>query len=220
MPETASDYRTFILQNTRLTRPTLVPEIKLHLADASMPLWQKTVDDLEGIGIEPPYWAFAWAGGQALARYLCDNPPIVTQKRVYDLGAGSGLTAIAAANSGAFSVTAVDIDPLARAAIALNSAHNGASLRISAADLTSGTTVPPCDILLIGDLFYEFKLASNVLSLAKRCRDAGMLVLTGDPQRNYFPVEHFELLSEYMVPVSRDLEDTDFKKTAVWGMKT
>ncbi len=205
----------FIAKNTKLLHPPIVPEIILHLAEESVPLWQKTEDDLGEMNIAPPYWAFAWAGGQALARYLFDHPEICRERGVIDLGSGSGLTAIAACMTGAASVVACDIDPIALAACRLNAAANGVTFATTSVDLLA---LPPgrADVHLIGDLYYERQLADRVSDYIARAKAAGAVVLIGDPQRSYFPRDRYRLLHEYAVPVTRDLEDAEIKRSAVW----
>ncbi len=213
-PQDRSSAEAFIRANTKLLSPPLVPEICLHLAEESLPIWQKTEDELGQMNVPPPYWAFAWPGGQALARFLIDNAGEVAERRVVDLGSGSGLTAIAAAKAGARSVLAADIDPLALAAIRLNAAANDVVVETTADDLLAGRL--DADAILVGDLFYERALADRVLACIAAATTRGTLVLVGDPQRNYFPKERFEPLAEYRVPVTRDLEDAEIKRTAVW----
>jgi predicted nicotinamide N-methyase len=216
------DWPAFIREHTQLLSPPLVPEIKLHLAAESLPIWQSTEEALAERNVPPPYWAFAWAGGQALARYLLDRPDRVRGKRVLDLGAGSGLTAIAARIAGAADVLANDIDALAQAAMALNADANGVTLRLSTDDLLAADDPAPhlisVDVLLIGDLFYEKPLAERVLAFADRAAGRGILALTGDPQRSYFPIQRFVALEAYSVPVTRELEDSDIKRTTVWAL--
>jgi predicted nicotinamide N-methyase len=213
-PKDRASAEAFIRANTKLLVPPLVPEIRLHLAEESLAIWQKTEDELGELNVPPPYWAFAWAGGQALARYLLDNAQLVGGKRVVDLGSGSGLTALAACKAGAGSVLAADIDHLAMAALALNAVANGVALEMTTDDLLD---VPPqADVLLVGDLFYERELADRVLACVAKATARGGHVLVGDPQRNYFPKDRFEPLAEYRVPVTRDLEDAEIKRTAVW----
>jgi len=207
----------FIRANTRLLAPPLVPEIRLHLAEESVPIWQKTEEELGEMNVPPPYWAFAWAGGQALARYLLDNPGLVDDRCVLDLGSGSGLVAIAAAKAGARRALAADIDAFAVAAIELNAAANGVALETTADDLLA-TPVAGFDVVLIGDLFYGRPLAERVLSFAGAAVAQGALVLSGDPRRSYFPADRFHILAEYSVPVTRELEDSEIKHTAVWQL--
>jgi predicted nicotinamide N-methyase len=194
-----------------------VPEIPLHIAEESVPIWQKTEEELGEMNVPPPYWAFAWAGGQALARYLLDNPGLVDDRCVLDLGSGSGLVAIAAAKAGARRALAADIDAFAVAAIELNAAANGVALETTADDLLA-TPVAGFDVVLIGDLFYERPLAERVLSFAGAAVAQGALVLSGDPRRSYFPADRFHILAEYSVPVTRELEDSEIKHTAVWQL--
>jgi predicted nicotinamide N-methyase len=205
----------FIKANTRLLAPPLVPELRLHLAEESLPIWQKTEEELGEVNVPPPYWAFAWAGGQALARYLLDNRPLVADKSVLDLGSGSGLAAIAARRAGALAVLAADIDPWAIAAVELNAAANDLVVATTRADLLAAAP-PAVDVVLVGDLFYERALAESVLAFVERAVTRGMLVLIGDPQRSYFPRGRFEKLADYAVPVTRELEDAEIKRTAVW----
>jgi len=192
-----------------------VPEVKLHLAEESLAIWQKTEDELGAMNVPPPYWAFAWAGGQALARYVLDNPQLVAGRAVLDLGSGSGLSAIAAAKAGARSVRAADIDRMALAAVALNAAANDIAIETTPDDLL-GRPPAAADVLLVGDLFYERALADRVLAYIEAAAARGVPALIGDPKRNYFPTGRFEVLAEYQVPVTRDLEDTEIKRTTVW----
>jgi len=206
----------FICANTKPLQPPLVPEITLLLAEESLPIWQKTEEELGEMNVPPPYWAFAWAGGQALARLLLDRTELVAGRRVLDLGSGCGLSAIAAMSAGARSVLAADIDPMALAAIGLNAAANGVSIAATGADLLSSCSVD-ADVFLVGDLFYERALADRVLAFIEAGAASGAFVLIGDPQRNYFPKGRFEAIAEYRVPVTRDLEDAEIKKTTVWS---
>ncbi|MDO9384724.1 MAG: methyltransferase [Hyphomicrobiaceae bacterium] len=207
----------FIRANTKLMAPPLVPEIKLHLAEESLPIWHKTEEELGEINVPPPFWAFAWAGGQALARYLLDNAELMRGKTVLDLGSGSGLTAIAAMQAGALSALASDIDTLSLAAIDLNASANGVAVATSSEDQLKG---PPrdADVILIGDLFYERALAEAVSAYIEAAAKGGALVLIGDPQRSYFPKGRFKQAAEYRVPVTRELEDAEIKQTAVWRL--
>lgn len=214
-PAVPGSAEAFIVANTRLLAPPLVPEILLYLAEASLPIWEKTEEELGELNVPPPYWAFAWAGGQALARYMLDNASLIAGKRVLDLGAGSGLTAIAAMKAGAAETLAADIDRLALSAVLLNGKLNGVELRTTGDDLLAR---PPeaWDVVLVGDLFYERALAEHVTRFIDAAAAGGALILIGDPQRNYFPKGRFTAAAEYRVPVTRELEDAEIKRTAVW----
>ncbi|MCV0368383.1 50S ribosomal protein L11 methyltransferase [Filomicrobium sp.] len=208
----------FIRKNTVPLSPPLVPEIRLHLAEESLPIWLKTEEELQQHNIDPPYWAFAWAGGQALARYVLDNPTLVRGKRVLDLGSGSGLVAIAACRAGAASALAADVDQLASVAAEVNAALNSVTLTTTANDMLV-TGAGKFDVVLVGDLFYEAQLAKKVLTFIEVNVSAGVIVLVGDPRRSYFPLDRFEKLTEYTVPVTRQLEDAEIKRTAIWRYK-
>ena len=214
-PHDDAYWEAFIRANTALIAPPLVPELRLHLATESVPIWQKTEDELGEMNVPPPYWAFAWAGGQALARYILDHPHLVAGRRVLDLGAGSGLTALAPMLAGAASAIAADIDRLARIATRLNAAANGLQVQTAGDDLLARAP-DDYDVVLVGDLFYERQLADKVLAYIDAARARGALVLIGDPQRNYFPRGRFNQVAEFRVPVTRELEDADIKHTAVW----
>jgi predicted nicotinamide N-methyase len=209
--------RDFILANTKLLPVPLVPEIKLYLAEESLPIWQKTEEELEARNIPPPYWAFAWAGGMALARYILDHASLVAGRHVLDLGSGSGLAAIAAAKARAAAVQAAEIDAFAITAITLNAEANGVSVMTIERDLLADAQAS-AEVLLIGDLFYERGLAERTLAYCEQARAHQALVLVGDPQRSYFPRDRFEPLAEYAVPVTRELEDAEIKRTAVWRL--
>lgn len=209
----------FIRVNTRLMSPPLVPEIKLHLAAETLPIWQKTEEQLGAMNVPPPYWAFAWAGGQALSRFILDTPLLMAGRRVLDLGSGSGISAIAAVKAGAASVLANDIDALSATAIAMNAEANGVHLATSSADLLANP-LGPFDTILVGDLFYERTLANRVLNFIEAAGAVGVTVFVGDPQRNYFPSGRFAAAASYNVPVTRDLEDSDIKPTTVWRLST
>lgn len=209
------DAPRFIAENTKLLAPPLVPEIRLYLAEESLAIWQKTEEELGEINVPPPYWAFAWAGGQALARYVLDNRGLFQGKRVLDLGSGSGLTGIAAMKAGAAACLANDIDALSIAAVRLNAEANGVRLEVSDADLLDRAP-GAYDVILVGDLFYERQLADRVLGFITAAKANGAISLIGDPQRNYFPKGRFEKAADYEVAVTRELEDQLIKRTAVW----
>lgn len=217
LPDAQRDPAAFIRANTRLESTLLVPEIRLHLASELVPLWQASEAELERQGLPPPYWAFAWAGGQALARYLLDNPSLVAGKRVLDFGAGSGLQGLAAARAGAASVLAVDIDRFACVAIALNAAVNGLAVEASTADII-GCDNPGWDLILAGDVCYEKPMAERVEAWLRRLAGQGTPVLVGDPGRTYFPRRGMERLTGYAVKTTREIEDSDLRNAVVWRL--
>jgi predicted nicotinamide N-methyase len=204
----------FILDNTAIMTPPHVPEIRLRLADEAHELWLKTEAELEEIGLPPPFWAFAWAGGQGLARYIFDHPKAVVGKRVIDFATGSGLVAIAAVKAGAESVLAVDIDPWTGHAVGMNSQLNQVEVGFSNADII-GTSVD-AEILLAGDVFYDKSFADRLIPWFESLVEAGKTVIVGDPGRSYCPRDRMQALATYQVPVTRALEDTEVKKTTVW----
>jgi predicted nicotinamide N-methyase len=215
------DLATFIRDNTRLCAVPHVPEIALHVADEAVPLWHKTEAELGAMGLPPPFWAFAWAGGQALARYVMDHPALVRARRVLDLASGSGLAAIAAAKAGGVPVVASEIDAFAEAAIALNADSNNVYVAILGQDLLDHP-MPPApryDVILVGDLFYERETAQRALAFLNRHAKLGTHVLIGDPGRTYLPTDRLAKQCEYTVPVTRDLEDQSIKRTAVFTLK-
>lgn len=216
---TIDNAEEFIRANTRLRPVPHVPEISLYVADEAVPLWQKTEEELGQMGLPPPFWAFAWAGGQALARYILDHPEAVKQRRVLDLAAGSGLVAIAAAMAGAAEVIANDIDGFAIPAIALNAHVNGVSLQSEIIDrLDPHMLLENFGTVLAGDIFYERDTAARAFSFLQRMKAQGALVLVGDPGRAYLPKHEMSVLAEYAVPVSGDLEDAEIKRTRVWSL--
>jgi len=203
-----------IRDNTVLMPPPLVPEIKLHLATELVPLWRKTEEELEQMGVPPPYWAFAWAGGQALARYVLDHPDIVAGKHVLDFGAGSGLVALAAARAGAASVVAADIDAFAIAAIKANAKANSLLLATTSEDVIGRPA--PYDVILVGDMCYERPLAERLMAWLA---DAPAQILLGDPGRSYFPKTGLTKLATYNVQTTRELEDREIRETGVWRLE-
>jgi predicted nicotinamide N-methyase len=198
----------------------LVPEIRLHLAAEPIGLWQRTERDLGRTGLPPPYWAFAWAGGQALARYLLDHPGVVAGRRVIDLASGSGLVAIAAARAGAATVTAYDVDPLAVAAIAVNAAANDVSVTGVCADILQpgGPPAPAAGVVLVADAFYQRELAASVLSFLDGARARGAAVLAADLGRAYLPRARLTALRAYDVPGLAAVEDQDVRTTTIWAL--
>lgn len=208
--------RSFIEANTNWLTPPHVPEITLRLAAEIYPIWRMTEEQLSEKGLPPPYWAFAWAGGQAVARYLLDHPTLVKGRSVADIGSGSGLCAIAAALSGALAVTASDIDPFAVDAMVLNAARAGVEIGATGADLID--VDEGWDVVLIGDLFYEAPLAARVEAWARRLSQRGAVVLVGDPGRHYLPKTGMTRLATYEVPTTRELEDLEVRRTSVFRM--
>jgi len=212
-----SDIPAFIRDNTRVLAPSHVPELQLHLADDAVSLWQLTEEQLGELGLPPPFWAFAWAGGQALARYVLDHPATVRGKNLLDVASGSGLVAIAAMKAGAASTLAVDIDAFAAHAAALNAALNDVRLDTSDVDPVGEPT--EAEVILVGDLFYDRDLAPRVLDWLIAQQAQGKTVLIGDPGRTYLPRDKLEQIAAYDIPVTRALEDAEVKRAAVWKLK-
>ena len=212
-----SDIPAFIRENTRILTPSHVPELQLYLADDAVSLWQLTEEKLGELGLPPPFWAFAWAGGQALARYVLDHAETVAGKRVLDVASGSGLVAIAAMKSGAATARAVDIDIFAAHATALNAALNAVHVETSDVDPIGGPT--GADVILVGDLFYDRDLAPRVLEWLVTLQRGGKTVLIGDPGRTYLPRDKLEQIAAYDIPVTRTLEDAEVKRAAVWKLR-
>ena len=211
------DPEAFILDNTRLQPVSHTPEISLYLADEITPIWRLTEEELGAMGLPPPFWAFAWAGGQALARWLLDNPDESQGKSVVDLATGSGLVGIASALKGASSVLAADIDPFCEAAVKVNAAANGVALDFTDKNLLQSPP-PQVDLICAGDVFYEREMAEAVLEWLKAARANGTRVLVGDPGRNHFPKSGLTFLAEYTVPTTRELEDNEVKRSRVWSL--
>lgn len=212
-----ADRTAFIRGNTRVLRPPYIPELVLHLAEDSLALWRTTEEELGRRGLPPPFWAFAWAGGQALARHVLDHPILVAGRTVLDVAAGSGLLAIAAMQAGAASARAVDLDPFSAAAVSLNAALNGVEIAAETADALA--TPPLEETILVGDLFYDRDIAARLLPWLREAAGRGRTVLVGDPGRAYLPKEALEQVAVFAVPVSRDLEDQDVKHTGVWRLR-
>lgn len=213
----ARDPQAFIRAFTALASPPLLPEITLHLATEMTPLWWATETWLQSTGIEPPFWAFAWAGGQVIARLLLDEPNLVRGRRVLDLASGSGICAIAAARAGAEQVIAVDRDVLAVHAITLNAQRNGVVVEARAEDIVSPNILPPwvrdCDVVLAGDVCYDAAMTAAFLPWLRARVADGARVLLGDPGRHYAPSQGIELLARYRVPASDDVEAAK----EIWG---
>ncbi len=223
MIKAAAAESAFIRANTTLAVPPLLPEIRVYRARDAIELWERTeqqaaAPDAAQPELPPPFWAFPWAGGQALARYLLDHPDRVRGRTVLDFAAGSGLVAIAAALAGAAAVSAAETDPLAIAAIQLNAAVNRVQVAAALGDLLDGPA-PGVDLLLAGDVFYQRTFAERLLPWLTRARAAGVEVLVGDPGRAYQPRDRCTELAAYQVPVPRALEDADVKRTTVWQLR-
>jgi predicted nicotinamide N-methyase len=215
------DRERFIRAHTTLQRPPLVPEVELLLAGEVMGLWGATealaAAERSGIGsLPPPYWAFAWAGGQALARFIIDHPEHVRDKTVLDFGAGSGLVAIAAAKAGAACVVAADTDELALAAIDLNAQANAVFVEPIGNDVIGANA--RWNTVLAGDMFYERGVAERLVPWLRMLARDGVHVLVGDPGRSYFPNSGMQRLASYAVPTPLDLEDRERKDAAVYRL--
>jgi predicted nicotinamide N-methyase len=210
-----------IRSDTELGPVPLVPEIRLYQASEPIGLWQRTEQATGRVGLDPPFWAFAWAGGRALARYVLDHPEAISGRHVIDVASGSGLVAIAAAMAGAAAVTAYDIDPLAVAAIAVNAEVNDVTVSAVRADLLTadGPLSPAPDLVLVADAFYEKDLAGQVLRFAERNRAIGAAVLVGDFGRTYLPRARLAPLASYDVPGLLAMEGSDIKRTTVWTLR-
>ena len=214
---TPLDPAAFILAHTRLQPVSHAPEISLWLADEVTPIWRLTEEKLGEMGVPPPFWAFAWAGGQALARYLLDHPDRVRDRCVLDFAAGSGLVGIAAMKAGAASVIGADIDPFCAAAVALNAEANGVQMGFTDRNLLDQPP-PRVDVICAGDVCYEKPMTERVLAWLGEARANGTRVLIGDPHRTYFPREGLEFLAEYQVPTTRELEDFAIKRSSVFEL--
>ena len=209
------DPASFVRRNTAIAAPPLVPEIRLHLASEITPIWQATEESLARSAVPPPFWAFAWAGGQALARYVLERPAEVAGRFVLDFGAGSGLVAIAAAKAGAAGVLAAEIDHFAAAAIAMNATLNEVLVTVTTADVID-TADPRWDVVTAGDVCYEQPMAARVARWLAALAGRGCLVLLGDPGRAHLPANRLRERARYLVPTSRELEGRDTRDGVVW----
>jgi predicted nicotinamide N-methyase len=201
----AQDAAAFIASHTSLSTAALVPEIRLHLATELTPLWHATEAFLHAHNMAPPFWAFAWPGSEALARYVTDNPDLVRGKHVLDFAAGGGLAALACLRAGALRVEAAEIDPLAAAAIRLNAAANGVEVEVELGDIVGSEC--RWDVILCGDVCYEAPMTRHILPWLAACA-ARIPVIIADPGRKYQPAGRGETLAEITVPTSRELEDS------------
>lgn len=217
MPSLPDDPEGFIRANTALAAPAMVPELRLWLASEYVPIWQATEAWLEEHNIDPPYWAFCWPGGQAIARYLLDHPEQVRSRRVIDFAAGSGVSAMAAACAGAASVLANDIDALSLVAARLNAQENGLCFETSADDWLAGPDgTPDADVVIAGDVCYEREMSARALAWLRSHARLGRLVLLGDPGRNYFSAQGLEERARYEIPTTLQLENRGMRETIVW----
>ena len=217
MARLPADPETFIRSNTALEAPAMVPEFRLWLATEYVPIWQATEAWLEEQNVDPPYWAFCWPGGQAIARFLLDHPDLVRGKRVIDFAAGSGVSSMAAARAGAASVIANDIDALSLVAARLNAVENALTVGTSAEDWLAGPeAMPQTDVVIAGDVCYEREMSVRALAWLRGHANAGRLVLLGDPGRNYFSAQGLEELARYDIPTSLQLENRGMRETVVW----
>jgi predicted nicotinamide N-methyase len=207
----------FVRAHTRLSPVPFVPEISLQLAQEPYGIWEQTEQEQGGRVLPPPFWAFAWAGGQALARYLLDHPHLVAGRNVLDVASGSGLVAIAAAKAGAGPVLATEVDPFAAAAIAVNARANAAAVAVTLADVLDGDG-NGAEVVLAGDVCYEKTMAQRILGFLNRASAGGRDVLVGDPGREYLPRASLDPVAHYDVRVSRALENTDVKPVTVWRL--
>jgi predicted nicotinamide N-methyase len=212
-----ADPATFILNNTRLQAVPHAPELRLWLADEITPIWRMTEEELGELGLPPPFWAFAWSGGQGLARWILDTPAEVAGKSVLDFATGSGLVGIAAMKAGAAHVQCADIDPFCGAAVSLNARAKGVELAFTDIDLLDADP-PEVDVICAGDVCYEKPMTERVMAWLGRARLQGSRVLIGDPHRTYFPRTGLDLLAEYQVATTRELEDSAIKRSSVWTL--
>jgi predicted nicotinamide N-methyase len=210
------DISAFIRANTRVAASPLIPEIRLHLADDAVALWELTEAGMDALRLAPPFWAFAWAGGQALARHILDHPEFVRSKRVLDVGSGAGLAAIAAMRAGAASAEAADADPFAAHAARLNAELNSVAVAPRTHDAIGAAS--NAEIILVGDLFYERDTAARLLAWLEEKKAKGCATLIGDPGRAYLPKERLMHVADYDVPTLRALEDSELKRTGVWSL--
>ena len=206
-----------VLATTRLAPVALVPEVLLHQAEHVVELWEHVEAVTGRTGSAPPFWAFPWAGGQVLARYLLDHPAEVAGRTVLDVASGSGLVAIAAARAGAAAVRAAEVDELAVAAVAVNAAANGVHVDAVLGDLLDGDG-QDAQVVLAGDVFYERAMAERVLPFLRRARARGAGVLVGDPGRAYLPSGGLQQVAVHEVPVAGDTEDAAVKRASVWRL--
>lgn len=213
---TLEEAKAFIRANTRIAQAPGLP-IRLYTADELTPIWEATEKDLAEANVAPPFWAFPWAGGQALARYVLDHPDIVRGKRVLDLASGSGLVAVAAAFAGAAEVVANDIDPMCEAAVHLNAELNSVPVTFNGGNLLDRDP-PAYDVILAADVFYEQTPAKMFRLMLERCHANGSKILAGDPGRTYFPTDAFRQVAEYTVETTTEIENHPMQTARVWTL--
>lgn len=211
--------RSFILRHTNLQPVPGLEDIRLHLANEALRLWHAVQVETGDPDTPLPYWAFAWGGGLAIARFLGDHPEVPAGRRVFDLASGSGLCAIAAMRAGASEAIGADIDPFAVAAIELNAKANRCRISTIRRDVL-GDEPPDADLVLAGDCWYEAGLAERVLPWLRRAADRGIAVLVGDPGRRYLPAHELEEVACYDVRTTTDLEDLALKEGRVYRLRT
>ena len=214
----ASSSRAFVVRNTHLRPVPGLEEIRLHLADEVLPLWHAVEIETDNPDPALPYWAFAWAGGLAIGRYLREHPEAAAGRRVFDVASGSGLCAIASMHAGAAQATGADIDAFAAAAIQLNARANGRRVTVVSRDVLDEEP-PDVDVILAGDCWYEARLAGRVLPWLRRARDRGIDVLVGDPGRRYLPTDELVELASYEVRTTTELEDMELKQGRVYALR-
>lgn len=217
MARAPQDPAGFIRTYTALGTPAMVPELKLWLAAEYLPIWQATEDWLDKQNLDPPYWAFCWPGGQAVARYLLSHPDMIRDKHVIDFAAGCGVASLAAARCGARRVVGNEIDPVAIAAMKLNAEANDLAIETSEADWLQGPPgSPEADVVIAGDVCYEREMTARAMDWLRGHAAKGRLVLLGDPGRNYFTADRLEELARYDIPTSLQLENRGLRETTVW----
>lgn len=214
----AASARSFVLRHTHLRPVPGLEELRLHLGDEVLPLWHALQLETNDPDAALPYWAFAWSGGLAIGRHLREHPEVVVGRRVFDLGSGSGLCAMAAMHAGAATVIAADIDRFAVAAIELNARANRHRIAVQLSDVLDDDP-PAVDVVLAGDCWYDAELAARVLPWLKRVRDRGIDVLVGDPGRRYLPAGELVALATYDVRTTTELEDLDHKQGRVYELR-
>ena len=214
----AASARSFVLRHTHLRPVPGLEELRLHLGDEVLPLWHALQLETNDPDAALPYWAFAWSGGLAIGRHLREHPQVVAGRRVFDLGSGSGLCAMAAMHAGAATVIAADIDRFAVAAIELNARANRHRIAVQLGDVLDDDP-PAVDVVLAGDCWYDAELAARVLPWLQRVRDRGIDVLVGDPGRRYLPTGELVALATYDVRTTTELEDLDHKQGRVYELR-